>query len=69
MHAGGENVLMTSNPADVARQAVGLWLKSPPHLHNIRGNFNLSGVGVWISPTGTFYFTQIFARVEVTTED
>jgi hypothetical protein len=38
-------------------------------LHNIRGNFNLSGVGVWISPTGTFYFTQIFARVEVTTED
>ena len=63
LHAGGENVLMTSDPADVARQAVALWLKSPPHLHNIRSSFNLSGVGVWVSPAGTFYFTEIFARV------
>ena len=64
MHAGGENVLMTTDPVNVARQAVTLWLSSPPHLHNIRSNFNLSAIGIWVSPEGKFYFTQIFVRAD-----
>ena len=59
----GENVLMTSDPNGAAQSAVSMWLKSPPHLHNIRGNFGLSGIGVWISAGGVIYFTEIFVRI------
>jgi uncharacterized protein YkwD len=69
MHSGGENVLMTTDPANVAHQAVSLWLNSPRHLHNIRSNFNVSGLGVWISPAGEYYFTQIFLRAAESPDD
>jgi uncharacterized protein YkwD len=59
----GENVLLTDDPRDLARSAVTQWLQSPPHLHNIRGNFSYSGIGVWESGDGTIYFTQIFVRL------
>ena len=59
----GENVLLTDDPRDLARSAVTQWLQSPPHLHNIRGNFSYSGIGVWESADGTIYFTQIFLRL------
>ncbi len=59
----GENVLVTDDPRDVARGAVNEWLHSPPHLHNIRGNFTLSGIGVRESAEGAIYFTQIFLRL------
>jgi uncharacterized protein YkwD len=59
----GENVLLTDDPRDLARSAVTQWLHSPPHLHNIRGNFSYSGIGVWASADGTIYFTQIFLRL------
>ncbi len=59
----GENVLYTDDPRDLARAAVTEWLHSPPHLHNIRGNFAWSGIGVWENADGTFYFTQIFVRL------
>ena len=60
----GENVLMTSDPRDAARSAVALWLKSPPHRKNIRGDFLLSGLGIWKNSSGDLYFTQIFVRLE-----
>jgi uncharacterized protein YkwD len=60
----GENVLMTDDPRDVARKAVALWLQSPPHLHNIRGDYNRSGVGIWENAQGVIYFTQIFVRLK-----
>lgn len=60
----GENVLMTDNPNDVARSAVALWLHSPHHLANIRGDFNYSGLGVWQDKAGMIYFTQIFVKIE-----
>ena len=60
----GENVLETGDPEDVAQKAVALWLKSPPHLHNIRGDYNYSGLGIWISKDGTIYFTQVFIKFE-----
>jgi uncharacterized protein YkwD len=59
----GENVLYTDDPRDIARAAVTEWLHSPPHLHNIRGDFTYSGIGVWRSTDGTVYFTQIFLRL------
>jgi uncharacterized protein YkwD len=59
----GENVLYTDDPRDLARSAVTEWLHSPPHLHNIRGNFTYSGIGVWESSDGAVYFTQIFVRL------
>jgi len=58
----GENVLMTSELDGVAKSAVALWLKSPHHLENIRGDYNYSGLGVWQDKDGVIYFTQIFMK-------
>jgi uncharacterized protein YkwD len=63
MSAGGENVFMTDMGGDVAETAVAVWLKSPPHLHNIRGDFSQSGIGIWEGKEGAIYFTQIFVKV------
>ena len=59
----GENVLKTDDPNEIARKAVELWLRSPAHLHNIRGDYNCSGMGIWEDKDGMIYFTQIFAKV------
>ncbi len=58
----GENVLYTSELDDVARRAVQMWLHSPHHLRNIRGDYNFSGIGVWPGKGGTLYFTQLFLK-------
>jgi uncharacterized protein YkwD len=63
-----ENVLMTSELDDLAARAVGLWLMSPHHLENIRGEFNYSGLGVWQDKDGVVYFTQIFMKFSPVTE-
>ena len=60
----GENVLFTSNLDGVAKTAVTLWLHSPHHLKNIRGEYNYSGVGVWQDKNGVIYFTQLFVNVK-----
>ena len=64
----GENVLMSSEVEDVAKSAVALWLRSPHHLENIRGDFNYSGLGVWQDKNGVVYFTQIFMKFTPQTE-
>jgi uncharacterized protein YkwD len=58
----GENVLYTTQLDDVAERAVEMWLHSPHHLRNIRGDYNFSGIGVWRSKDGALYFTQIFLK-------
>jgi len=63
----GEKVLRTNDPREVARVAVSLWLKSPHHLKNIRGDFNYSGMGVWVDDKGMIYFTQVFLKLEPVT--
>jgi uncharacterized protein YkwD len=63
MAAGGENVFMTDMGGDVAQTAVAVWLKSAPHLHNIRGDYNNSGIGIWEGRDGAIYFTQIFVKL------
>ena len=60
----GENVLFTSNLDRVAQNAVTMWLHSPHHLKNIRGDYNYSGLGVWQKQDGTIYFTQIFVKIK-----
>ena len=60
----GENVAMTQNLDQVARKAVTLWLNSPHHLKNIRGDYNYSGLGVWQDKNGAIYFTQIFVKTK-----
>jgi len=65
----GENVLMTSDLTDVPKKAVALWLRSPHHLANIRGDFNYSGLGVWQDKKGVIYFTQIFMKFTPPTEE
>jgi uncharacterized protein YkwD len=58
----GENVLYTSDLNELAEHAVEMWLHSPHHLKNIRGDYNFSGIGVWQSKDGTIYFTQLFLK-------
>ena len=64
----GENVLMTSDLTEVPKKAVALWLRSPHHLANIRGDYNYSGLGVWQDKNGVMYFTQIFMKFMPQTE-
>jgi uncharacterized protein YkwD len=58
----GENVLYTTQLDEVAGRAVQMWLHSPHHLKNIRGDYNFSGIGVWQSKDGALYFTQLFLK-------
>jgi uncharacterized protein YkwD len=44
----------------IAQQAVNGWIKSPGHRKNLVGHFNLCGIGVYKSNSGTVYLTQIF---------
>ncbi|MBE8970215.1 CAP domain-containing protein [Nostocales cyanobacterium LEGE 12452] len=57
-----ENVAYNQGYSDPATKAVQGWLKSPGHLANIRGNYNLTGIGVAKNSQGAIYFTQIFIR-------
>jgi uncharacterized protein YkwD len=63
LRGAGENVLMTGDPDQVAQRAVAVWLKSPHHLKNIRGDYNYSGLGIWRDDQGGIYFTQIFVKI------
>jgi uncharacterized protein YkwD len=65
----GENVFMSDNSDGVARIAVAMWLQSPHHLENIRGDYNYSGLGVWQDKNGVIYFTQIFMKFSPKTEE
>jgi uncharacterized protein YkwD len=60
--SAAENVAYNQGYADPATQAVQGWLKSPGHLKNIQGQFNLTGISVVRNAKGEFYFTQIFIR-------
>ncbi len=69
MRGGGENVFYTDVRPGVAAAAVNAWLHSPPHLHNIRGDYQLSGLGLWRRSDGAYFFTQIFVKLEAERPD
>lgn len=57
-----ENVGANMGQADPEKKAVEGWLKSPGHLKNIKGDFDMTGIGVAKSRKGMYYFTQIFVK-------
>lgn len=57
-----ENVAYNRGYSDPATKAVQGWLNSSGHLRNIKGNYNLTGVGIARNAQGEYYFTQIFIR-------
>lgn len=62
IRGAAENVAFNRGFSDPVAQAVDGWIKSPGHLQNIMGNYNLTGVGVAQNNQGEFYFTQVFVR-------
>jgi uncharacterized protein YkwD len=60
--AAAENVAYNMGYGDPATQAVQGWLKSPGHLKNIQGQYNVTGIGVSKNAKGEVYFTQMFIR-------
>lgn len=57
-----ENVAYNQGHQDPATQALKGWLNSSGHRANIRGDYNLTGIGVASNNQGKIYFTQIFLR-------
>ena len=55
-----ENVATNQGYEDPAHKAFDSWLNSPPHLANLLGDHDLSGMGVAINADKAVYFTQIF---------
>lgn len=60
--AVAENVAYNQGVQDPATTAVRGWLTSQGHLKNIRGDYNLTGIGVAINNKGEIFFTQIFLQ-------
>jgi uncharacterized protein YkwD len=58
--AGAENVGMNFASEDPALMAVEGWLNSEGHLDNIKGDYNMTGVGVAVDEDGMVYLTQLF---------
>ncbi|AFZ02679.1 CAP domain-containing protein [Calothrix sp. PCC 6303] len=60
--SASENVAFNQGYDDPVAEAVSGWIKSPGHLVNIKGNYNLTGVGVAVNREGEVYLTQLFLR-------
>lgn len=59
-NSAAENVAFNQGYSNPAAEAVTGWLKSPGHLENIKGKYNLTGIGVAANKQGEVYLTQIF---------
>ena len=62
LSAAAENAAYNQGYSDLASVAVQGWLNSPEHLTNIKGQYDMTGIGVAKSAQGAYYFTQIFIR-------
>lgn len=58
--AAAENVAYNYKDA---KNVVDNWVRSPGHRRNIKGNYNLTGVGIARDKKGKIYFTQIFLKI------
>ncbi|BAZ47575.1 allergen V5/Tpx-1 family protein [Nostoc sp. NIES-4103] len=61
-NSAAENLAFNQGYSNPANQAITGWLESPGHLKNIKGNYNLTGIGVAANKQGEVYLTQIFLR-------
>lgn len=55
-----ENVAYNQGYQDPVTNAVQGWIDSESHRRNMKGNYNLTGIGVAVNQAGEYYFTQIF---------
>ncbi len=60
--SAAENLAFNQGYSDPAVEAMSGWVKSPSHLKNIVGNYDLTGIGVAANADGEVYLTQIFLR-------
>ncbi|NMG06437.1 CAP domain-containing protein [Brasilonema sp. UFV-L1] len=60
--SAAENLAFNLGYSDPAEEAVSGWLHSPGHLANLKGNYNMTGIGVATNKEGKVYLTQIFLR-------
>ncbi len=58
--SAGENVASNMNTPDPCSTAVTGWINSPHHRENMTKEWDVSAIGISVSPEGKFYFTQIF---------
>lgn len=66
LRSAAENVASNLNTPDPCSTAVAGWINSPPHKENMMNDWDITGIGVSISPEGKFYFTQIFVLLQDT---
>jgi uncharacterized protein YkwD len=57
-----ENLALNKGYSNPVGEAITGWLKSPQHLQNIHGDYDLTGIGVATNKQGEVYLTQIFIR-------
>ena len=60
LRASSENIGVNWGYKDPVTIFVDGWIKSPGHLENIVGQYDLTGVGIAKSQDGSYYATQIF---------
>jgi uncharacterized protein YkwD len=59
-NSASENVAFNFGYEDPVAEAVKGWIESPGHLKNIKGKYNLTGIGVAVNSEDEYYLTQIF---------
>ncbi|NJO48563.1 MAG: CAP domain-containing protein [Leptolyngbyaceae cyanobacterium RM2_2_4] len=57
-----ENLAFNQGFSDPVTQAVKGWIDSPGHHANIKGDFDLTGIGVAKNEQGEYYLTQLFVK-------
>ncbi|MCY7336127.1 MAG: CAP domain-containing protein [Chamaesiphon sp.] len=60
--SAAENVAFNAGHGQPELVAVKGWIASPGHQRNMRGQYDLTGIGVAQNAKGEYYFTQIFIR-------
>lgn len=61
-NSASENVAFNFGYEDPVAEAVKGWIESPVHLKNIKGKYNLTGIGVAVNNQDEYFLTQIFIR-------
>lgn len=56
-----ENVAGGTIQGNVSSTLVQSWANSKKHVFNLKGNWDATGVGVYVTPEGVVYATQLFA--------
>lgn len=60
--SAAENIAFNAGHGQPELVAVKGWIASPGHQRNMRGQYDLTGIGVAQNAKGEYYFTQIFVR-------